>query len=283
MATGEDLVTSGTELANGRVDGAGGVPLRDSGDRIPKPRGRRGKVSEIEAGEPRRVEMVDGAESASSQWDTTASLKIRFLRVQRDVETLTKDADIKGTTKAGGTFSYKGISSAQVVARAKSALITHGVLYTAEIETESVKIDGNKTKLVVVGTFENVDSDEKKIVRMWGEGTDNADNGHAKAFTSGNKQILLKQLNLTTVEDEKTHEIEHETKPRTAAVRDAEAQADVAVKQWADAFRDALRGAKTAKELARIRAENSDMMKRVPDATREYFADMIASLEGMLE
>lgn len=207
---------------------------------------------------------------------------MRLLWTQSDVNTLTKDSTIQGNTKNGGSFSYKGISSAQVVAVSKSALIDNGVLFTAEIDVESVKIEGNKTRLMVIGTFECADTDEKKVVRMWGEGTDNADNGTAKAFTGGTKQILLKQLNLTTVEDEKTTEVEHETQPRGKAVRDAEALTEVAVKQWGDAYRAALRGASSLAELRKIRADNADMMKRVPEATREYFATMIAELEGVL-
>jgi hypothetical protein len=188
------------------------------------------------------------------------------------------------TTKTGATFSYKGISAAQVVARAKAALISHGVLYTAEVDRESVKLDGNKTTLWVLGRFENVD-DEKdfRVIGMWGEGTDNSDNGHAKAFTNGNKQILSKQLNLTTVEDEKQTETPHERVHKSTAQKDAEALTDVTIKQWADAFRDALRGATNLKDLARIRAENADMMKRIPEATRDYFVDMISGLEGTLE
>jgi hypothetical protein len=228
--------------------------------------------------------VAEGTANAAPDWDSKATLRKRLLLAQRDVETLTKDSDVKMTTKTGATFSYKGISAAQVVARAKAALIAHGVLYTAEIDRTSVKLDGNKTTLWVVGTFENVDDEnDKRVVGMWGEGTDNSDNGHAKAFTNGNKQILSKQLNLTTVEEETKTETPHERDHKNAAQRDAEALTDVAIKQWADAFRDALRGAKTVKDLARIRAENADMMKRIPEATRDYFVDMISGLEGTLE
>lgn len=282
MATGADLAGSEIGPGNGRANGTGNVRARDRRADVDQPSPSVGEVAVPEAGDSRRVEVAESTAGSAPQWDTNASLKLRLLRAQRDVSTLTKDAEIKGQTKSGGTFSYKGISSAQVVAVAKSALLDHGVLFTAEIEIESVKIDGNKTRLIVVGTFESADSNDTKIVRMWGEGTDNADNGHAKAFTSGTKQILLKQLNLTTAEDEKQTEVEHQARPTIEAVRQAEAVTEVAVKQWADAYRAALRGAASLRELKQIRAENSDMMKRVPDATREYFEDMIAGLEGTL-
>ena len=227
--------------------------------------------------------MADRAGAPAQSWDASWRLARRVFQAQRDVETLTKDATIKGRTRDGKEYSYQGISSAQVVARAKAALLANGVLYTARIDGDKVKIDGNKTVLWVVGRFENVDDDtDVREIGMWGEGTDNSDNGHAKAFTNGNKQILSKQLNLTTVDDERTTDTAHERTPRSPAQREAEALSDVAIKQWADAYRDALRGAQSIKDLKRIRAENADMMKRVPDATREYFADLIAGLEGTL-
>lgn len=229
--------------------------------------------------------MADGENSTPSlAWDTNASLRLRILRAQAEVATLTLDSTVKGTTKDNKSFSYQGITAAQVVARAKSALIAQGVLYTPIVDRQSFRQDGNKTSLWISGLFENVDSPEDFMERgAWGAGTDNSDNGYAKAFTNANKQILTKTLNMTTIEDEKTVEVEHEAERAPAAVREAQALTEAAIRQWADSFREALRGAKTLKDLKRIRAENGDMLKRVPEATSEYFMDMIAGLEGTLE
>lgn len=222
--------------------------------------------------------------AAEPAWNESWSLKRRLLAVQSEVQTLILDSEVKGTTKGGATFSYKGISAAQVVARAKAALIKHGVLYVPEVDKASAKIDGNKTTIWVTGRFENVDDETDAIERgAFGSGTDNADNGYAKAFTNANKQILSKTLNMTTVEDETATEVEHRPEAKPKAQEDAEALSDVAIKTWADAYRDALRGCKTKKDLGRIRAENANMMKRVPTITAEYFGDMIAQLEGTLE
>lgn len=226
--------------------------------------------------------MADGEDRPALWWDSSASLKLRLFRAQRDAVTLNLDANVKVKTKSGAEFSYMGISQAQVVAKAKAALLKHGVLYSSSIKIDSVRVDGNKTTLIVIGTFESVDTDEVKNVEMWGEGTDYSDNGHAKAFTSGTKQILLKQLNLTTVEDEKTAEVAHEPSSKPAAIRDAQAVTEAAIKTWADAYREALRGCRSLADLKRIRAENASMMQKVPEATRDYFTDMIVSLESAL-
>ena len=112
-----------------------------------------------------------------------------------------------------------------------------------------------------------------------------ADNASAKAYTNANKQILTKTLNMTTVEDDAGVDVPHEPDGRGKAVRDAEAMTDAAVKSWADAYRAALRGCTTKKDLGRIRADNAHMMRNagVPQATRDYFADMISELEAALE
>lgn len=281
MDTGADLLGTEDRPGNGRANGTGAPRARNRGQAVDGPSHGMGAELVPGADTVGRVSVADSQAVSAPKW-IGAPLKMRLLWTQSDVNTLTKDAEIKGKTRDGGQYSYKGISGAQVVAVSKAALIDNGVLFTAEIDVDSVKIEGNKTRLLVIGTFECADTDEKKVVRMWGEGTDNADNGTAKAFTGGTKQILLKQLNLTTVEDEKTTEVEHETQPRGQAVREAEALTQEAVQTWGDAFRAALRGATSLNELKRIRAENASMMKKVPEATQSYFAEMIAQLEGTL-
>ncbi len=205
--------------------------------------------------------------------------------VQAEVATLTQDATIQGPSKSGGSFSYKGISAAQVVARAKAALISYGVLYIPEVDRTSFRQDGNKTSIWVSGVFENVDDPSDTITRgAWGAGTDNADNGYAKAFTNANKQILTKTLNMTTVEDDTLVSIEHEPNVVATVVREAVATSETALRSWADAYKAALDGAKSLKDLKKIRDENAHMMKNpaLPQTVKDYFADKIAALESSL-
>lgn len=219
-------------------------------------------------------------------WDKEASIRLRILRAQHDVSVLTQDAEIKGKTKEGHQYSYKGITAAQIIARAKAALIANGVLYTPEEAEDKTLINGNKTSLWIVGHFENVDNPEDKLVRgAWGSGTDNADNGYAKAFTNANKQILSKTLQMTTVEDDTPTEVPHETEPKTAAMKEAEALTEATLRSWGDAYKAALDGCKTLKDLKRIRAENANMMNHpgVPQVTKDYFIDKITALQDTLE
>lgn len=208
----------------------------------------------------------------------------RLLRAQKAVSTLTLDAEITGETKSGKLYKYKGITSAQIVTRAKEALTGNGVLYWPEITKDAITVNGNQTAVFLVGHFINVDDPADRMTfSAWGSDTDNAGKGFMKALTNANKQVLSKALMMSTVEDESTTDVAHEPEAKPRAQAEAEALSDMAIKTWADAYRQALLGCKNKRDLARVRSENAGMMKRVPAVTQEYFGDMIASLESTLE
>lgn len=236
-----------------------------------------------EAGDDQRVAVADSPARAPS-WDAGASLRLRILRAQLEVETLELDANVTGTTRTGKSINYKGIKAEQVVAKAKAVLLRHGVLYTTEA-TERVT-DGNKTAVYLRGHFENVDDPSDCIVRgAWGEGTDYNDKGTAKAITNANKTLLVRTLNMGTIDFEETEAVEHNPEARPAAIRNAEATSIIAIKTWADSYKHALDGCKTTSELRTVRAENAHMMNHpdVAQITKDYFTDKIAALEGALE
>lgn len=238
--------------------------------------------------------QVDASDAAApevkSSWDKDASLKLRLLRAQEAVAVLELDVTVKGETRNGGKYQYQGISAAQVIARAKAALISNGILYTPCVRQESVKIDGNKTSLWVDGYFENVDDpdgDEETgyVVRgAWGSGTDNADNGYAKAFTNANKQILAKTLNMTTVEDEKTEEVQHEPDSARAIVKEAEKAQGKTLQAWAASFKAALTKAGTIKEINDLQRANKDqlMAEELPEVTRDFFIELIQQRKELI-
>ena len=209
------------------------------------------------------------------------------MHAQRDVATLTQDATIKGTTKSGGTYTYKGITSAQIVTRAKEALTKHGVLFWPQADKEHVNVNGNQTAIYVVGRFINVDrGDDWLEFGAWGSDTDNSGKGYMKALTNATKQVLAKALMMSTVEDESEKEVEHEAAPRSAAMKEADAAVDVSVKSWADALKKAIDGAQSADDLAEVHANAAPMLKssKVPEVTRGYFTSLFkARFEAMAE
>lgn len=220
-----------------------------------------------------------------AEWDAKASLKLRIFRAQFEVAILELDSDVKIVTKEGKTFGYKGISAAQVVARAKAALISHGVLYTPAEDKSSITVNGNKTSIWIEGHFENVDNPSEAFTRgAWGSGTDNADNGFAKAFTNANKQILAKTLQMTTVEDEKTNEVAYEPDNAEAIRKEAKQDQSKTLQVWATNYKAALNNAKTLKELMALQTANKEQLlsEDTPEVTRDFFIDLIEGRKKVL-
>jgi hypothetical protein len=188
------------------------------------------------------------------------------------------------TTKpaAGGGAKFKEyVSHDTVTHEAKRILPAQGIHFAPFIQ--SFKQEGNRTEIVMLGTFINVDKPEERIeFTGYGFGVDSSDKGPGIAMSYAKKMVLAQALMLNTKEDIEEHSNEFKPETKPDAVRDAEATTEAAVKQWGDAFREALRGCQSLADLKRIRAANADMMKRIPEATRNYFVDMITQLEGSL-
>lgn len=199
------------------------------------------------------------------------------MKAQRDVATLELDATITGTTKSGTKYTYKGITSAQIVTRAKEALTRHGVLFWPVVEKGDALTNGNLTAVYMIGRFVNVDRLEDCLeFGAWGSDTDNSGKGYMKALTNATKQVLAKALMMSTVEDESEKEVEHEAAPRSAAMKEADAAVDVSVKSWADALKKAIDGAQSADDLAEVQANAMPMLRsgKVPEVTRGYFTSL---------
>lgn len=286
MGAGAGVAGSADRLGDGRANGAGSVRAGVARADHLGPNGGGVEVALSEAVQPGRMELVDGKVGAQ-KWQQSDSIYVRMMRAQADVRTLTQDADIKLKNKEGQTAgSYKGITAAQIVTAAKSVLIEHGIIYLPIQSKADVKITGNKTALWVDGQFICCDNPESMIeIGAWGAGTDNGDKDYAKAFTNANKQILAKALGMSTVEDDRDDPVAHEPEHKPREVKNAQAMSDMAIKTWADAYKAALDGCRTLKDLKRLRSENSHMMNNphVPQVTKDYFIDKVTALEGTLE
>lgn len=229
--------------------------------------------------------MAPGA--IKSTWLPEHTVKQRLFRAQLLVKTLTKDVEVKASRneKTGKSYGgFSGISAAQVVDRAKEALLTCGIVYTSQVSRESIKTNGNTTELWVDGRFESFDNADDFFVKgAPGRGNDNSDNGFKKATTDAEKGILGRVLMMTTFEDE-GEPVETKTASSAEPLRQAQAQTEAAIRSWADAFKRALDGCSDLRELKRIRAENAHMMnsEAVPQVTKDYFIDRIGELEGLL-
>lgn len=284
MATGADMARSDDRLGDGAASGAGTIRARNRGLAVERPDGSVGIVPLVE------TNSVGGMEVANSpprpqKWQPGDSVYIRLARAQDDVKTITQDADIEIKKDGKTVGKYKGVTAAQIVTFAKSALIANGIVFLPRQTKEGISVSGNMTSLYVNAIFACVDSDSAFETGGWGAGTDFNDKAISKAYTNAVKNILAKTLMMSTLEDESDEATPHEPDHKPAAVKNAEALSDVAIKTWADAFNSALNGCQSLKQLKQIRTENTNMMNHpgVPAITKEYFVDKISGLEGTLQ
>ena len=285
MATSADMAATSDGLGDSRANGAGKVRSRNLGTAVEQPEGSIGIVALVEAGDNGRVAVADSTPSAQ-KWKTTDSVYVRLAKAQDEVKTITQDMTIKGISKKSGKeFSFKGVSSAQVVTFAKRTLLDHGLVFLPRQTRDGVVVSGNMTSVYVNAAFACVDSEGLFETGAWGSGTDDNDKAHSKAYTNAVKNILSKTLMMSTLEDDDGEATPHEPDHKPRQVRNAEAVTDVAIKTWADAYKSAIDGCKTLAQLKKVRAENSHMMTNpgIPQVTKDYFLDKLAALEGTLE
>lgn len=246
-----------------------------------------GSLAEAAPGDDGRVEVADSAGSAQ-KWQPSDSVYLRLARAQADVKKIDQDVTIKVKAKDGSNTnaSYQGVSHAQVVTNAKAALLANGIVFYPAMKRDGVQVTGNKTAVYIEGHFVSVDdSDDRIVTGAWGAGTDFNDKDYSKAFTNAVKNCLAKMLGMSTLEDDSNEATPHEPEHKPRAVKNAEALSDVAIKTWADAYKAALDGCKTIKQLKQVRADNAPMMNNpgVPQVTKDYFLDKISAMEGVLE
>lgn len=285
MATGTDMAQPVDRLDNGGTNGARDVRPRGRGKDVERPDDRGGTVPVVAPGDDSGMAVADSA-ARSQKWEPGDSVYLRLARAQADVRTLTEDANIE-IKKDGKTLGkYKGVTSAQIVTSAKRALLDNGIVFVPVVSTDLVRVAGNKTAVYCQGQFISVDdSNDRFAAGAWGAGTDNNDKDFAKATTNAVKVLLSKVLMMSTLDDESDEATPHEPEHKPKAVKNAEALSDAAIKSWADAYKAALDGCRTLKDLKRVRAENVAMMNNpgVPAITKDYFSDKVAGLEGTLE
>jgi hypothetical protein len=223
-----------------------------------------------------RVRLAEGDEPAAAHIDTPEaplSLKQRLAAIRDECANIAKDK-IKM-----GTFDIKGHTFEAVLSEVRPLLLKHGVDVTPNLAERTYT--GNRCDVLIDFTFERTDdSDETRVIRWGGAGTDNGDKAFAKAGTNAVKEMLKKRFLITDREDAKEAEEAVEHKPEGsggAVVEKAKETAARALQQWASTFKAALESASTTKEIDRLRVENADQLadEHVPSVTRQFFFDLI--------
>jgi hypothetical protein len=226
------------------------------------------------------VEVAEGAEPAAANESAPAplSLKARLAAIRADCDAIGKQ-DIT-MEKDGKKWTIKGHTVEAILSEIRPLFIKHGVSITPSLAERSYS--GNRCDVLVDFTLERLDdSDESRVIRWGGAGTDNGDKAFAKAGTNALKEMLKKVFLVTDRDDakEETESVEHQTDDgaRKADLIKAREEKAGAIQQWAKTFKAALETAKTGKDIDRLQRENKAQLtdESLPDVTRDFFVDLI--------
>lgn len=226
-----------------------------------------------------RVDVAEGVEPAAANQDpaeakAVLSLKQRLAAIRDECAGITKD-DIKM-----GNFTIKGHTFEAILSEVRPLLHRHGV----DIEPTLVErtYNGNRCDVLVDFAFERTDdSDERRVIRWGGAGTDNGDKAFSKAGTNAVKEMLKKRFLISDRDDAKEEEdkVEHKTEGQVSAavLEAAQEAARAAIEQWGKSFRSALLNARSKKEVERLATENRAQLtdENLPAVTRQFFFDLI--------
>jgi hypothetical protein len=234
-----------------------------------------------------RVGVPQSDEPAAANEDpkpAPLSLKARMAAIREDAFGIGKD-NIKMKSKAGVEFTIRGHTVEAVLSEMRPLFAKHGVDVTPNLVERTYS--GNRCDILVDFTFERTDdSDESRVVRWAGAGTDDGDKGFSKAGTNALKEMLKKVFLITDRDDAKEEEdkVEHKPEGAIAAVEAAKERAADSVVGWAATFKAALEKCRTKKEVGRLQAENAQRLTspELPAVTKSFFNDLIDRLKREL-
>jgi hypothetical protein len=117
-----------------------------------------------------------------------------------------------------------------------------------------------------------------------GYGIDNQDKGPGKALTYAVKGAYLKAMLLNSADDVESADIDHNPiLERQADLTEAQAQAILERKEWAEAYALAIDAAKNLEGLEHVITQHSSVLRTRPDDVRDYFRNKAAEAQAKLE
>lgn len=221
------------------------------------------------------------AANGPGQAEAPRSLKRRMADIRDECAGIHKDS-IKM-----GNFTIQGHTFEAILSEVRPLLHRHGV----DIEPNLIErtYNGNRCDVLVDFTFERTDdSDEQRIIRWGGAGTDNGDKAFAKAGTNALKEMLKKRFLITDRDDAKEEEekVDHKTEDqqRQAATAQSDAKAKAAVATGLNNLKTAVEKATEEADIDRLRRDNRDLLDddSLPAVTRTFFIDLMARRKAEL-
>jgi len=129
----------------------------------------------------------------------------RIAGISSELRYVQKGSTVKGKTKSGGEFSYKGVSHDAVVAQLQPYFAKYRIHAFPTVIEERYDVSKSMTVLKVEVMFACVDDVISPVVfktHVYGYGQDYGDKGVGKAYSYAMKYALLKTFFLETGEDD---------------------------------------------------------------------------------
>lgn len=227
-----------------------------------------------------RVGVAEGPQSAPADDNTQAplTLKQRLAAIRNECFGIGKE-DVK-MQKDGKSWTIKGHTVEAILSEVRPLFERFGVDVTPSLVERSYS--GNRCDVIVDFTFERTDdSDEARVIRWAGAGTDNGDKAFAKAGTNALKEMLKKRFLITDRDDakEETESVEHQTTDQVsrAELEKARESARANLEKWAVAAKDAFKNAASLDDVKALEREHKAQLTSpdMPDVTRAFFIDLI--------
>ena len=188
-------------------------------------------------------------------------------------------------TKSGAKYKIQAHTVEGVLAEMRPLFDKHGVHFIPQLETATHT--GNRCDVVISFEFMDLATNETKIIRWGGSGTDNSDKAFAKAGTNALKEMLKKVFLVTDRDDAKEEEekVEHKTDEgmSRSQVDKVSEKAREATEKWAKTFKIAVEKAKDGKEVERLYRDNTKQLDELPEVTQQFFAELKTLTLGKLE
>lgn len=233
-----------------------------------------------------RPVAADG-EEAAVETPAILNLKQRMAAIRDESFGIGKQDIQMSNADRSKTWTIKGHTFEAVLSEMRPLFAKHGVDVTPNLVERTYT--GNRCDVLVDFTFERTDdSDETRVIRWAGAGTDNGDKAFAKAGTNAVKEMLKKRFLVTDRDDakEETESVEHHTGEGAtrAEVEKAKEQRRQAIEQWAKALKMGLEKSTTKKDVERLERENKDQLvsEDLPEVTRSFFAELITDRKATL-
>lgn len=217
---------------------------------------------------------------AEKAGETVLSLKRRMAAIRDECAGIGKQDIQMQNADRTKSWTIKGHTFEAVLSEIRPLFAKHGVDVTPNLIERTYA--GNRCDVIVDFEFERTDdSDEKRVIRWAGAGTDNGDKAFAKAGTNAVKEMLKKRFLVTDRDDAKEEEekVEHVTEEGATrqAVKTAKEAGRAALEQWAKTFKAALDTAPDKAAVDRLARENRDQLasEHLAEVTRTFFIELI--------